>query len=125
MSSYYEGLPIYKSAADLFVFVDEVVRGFPRYHKYGLGQRLRDESMEIVLQVAHCNQRETRAQGLTVLCSRIGDMKILVNLGKEVKAFVSFAQFVQVSEKVIALARQAEGWRKSAPRRNGPEPERK
>jgi hypothetical protein len=39
-STCYEGLPIYKSAAHLFVFVDDVVRGFPRYHKYGLGQRL-------------------------------------------------------------------------------------
>ena len=37
MSSYYEGLSIYKAAADLAVLLDRVVRGFSRYHKYALG----------------------------------------------------------------------------------------
>ena len=42
MSSYYEALPIYKTASDLVVLLDKIVRVFPRYHKYTIGSRMRD-----------------------------------------------------------------------------------
>jgi len=32
-----EHLPIYKAAYDLCLYLEQVVRGFSRYHKYGLG----------------------------------------------------------------------------------------
>ena len=47
MASQYEGLPIYKATADLVVMLDRCVRGFPRYHKYTLGSRLREGSVEL------------------------------------------------------------------------------
>jgi hypothetical protein len=40
--SYYEGLPIYRAAADVVVTIDGVVSGFSRYHKHTLGARLRE-----------------------------------------------------------------------------------
>jgi hypothetical protein len=32
-----EHLPIYKAAYDLCLYLEQLVRGFSRYHKYGLG----------------------------------------------------------------------------------------
>jgi len=32
-----EHLPIYKAAYDRCLYLEQVVRGFSRYHKYGLG----------------------------------------------------------------------------------------
>jgi hypothetical protein len=122
--SYYEGLPIYKAAADLVVRLDRAVRGFSRYHKYTLGARMREAAIDVVLLVARCNERAERARFLPELCSKIEELKLLANLGKEVQAFQSFKQFAQIVEQVVALARQAEGWRKSLPQMTGPEPAR-
>jgi len=36
----YEHLPIYKKAMDLAVYLEKIVRGFSRYHKYTLGSEL-------------------------------------------------------------------------------------
>ena len=36
-----EHLPIYKAAYDLCLYVEQVVHGFSRYHKYSLGTDLR------------------------------------------------------------------------------------
>jgi len=36
-----EHLPIYKSAYDLCLYLEQVVHGFSRYHKYTLGADLR------------------------------------------------------------------------------------
>jgi len=37
----YENLPIYKSALDLCVYIETIVQGFERYHKYTIGEDLR------------------------------------------------------------------------------------
>ena len=40
----YNHLPIYKRAQELMVYVETVVRGFSRYHKYTIGTRLREST---------------------------------------------------------------------------------
>ena len=44
----YEHLPIYKTAMDLTIYLEQVVRNFSRYHKYTLGSDLRQQSRELV-----------------------------------------------------------------------------
>ena len=39
--AHYEHLPIYKKSLDLAVYIETVVKGFARYHKYTLGSELR------------------------------------------------------------------------------------
>ncbi|MBH2006692.1 MAG: four helix bundle protein [Myxococcaceae bacterium] len=64
-TSYYERLPIYRSAMDLMVRVDNVVRAFPRYHKYGIGARLREESLEIAQLIIQANRKKARNLKIT------------------------------------------------------------
>jgi len=56
--SYYESLPIYRAAMDSVMAIDGTVRAFPRYHKYALGQRLRDASLDALVwvQVPVCSK---------------------------------------------------------------------
>lgn len=126
MSSYYEALPIYKAAMDVAVRVDAVVQRFAKGHKYTLGGRLRETAFDVVVLVARCNRRAERARELPVLCDRIEELKLMVNLGKEAKAFASFKQFAEVMDQVVTLARQAEAWRRAtvASANVGPEPGR-
>ena len=37
-----EHLPIYKASYDLWLYLEHVVHGFSRYHRYTLGTDLRD-----------------------------------------------------------------------------------
>ena len=53
----YEHLPIYKTAMDLTVYLDQVVRNFSRYHKYTLGSDLRQQSRELVTVIIRANSR--------------------------------------------------------------------
>ena len=38
----YDHLPIYKSALELLVYVEQIVKNFSRYNKYTIGARLRE-----------------------------------------------------------------------------------
>ena len=43
-----EHLPIYKAAYDLCLWLEQVVRGCGRYHKYAIGSELREGSRRIL-----------------------------------------------------------------------------
>lgn len=58
-----EHLPIYKRAYDLCLWVEQVVRGFSRYHKYTLGTDLRAAARRALLLVVRGNPPTVVAQG--------------------------------------------------------------
>jgi hypothetical protein len=60
----YEHLPIYKTAMDLTVYVEQVVRNFSRYHKYTLGSDLRQQSRELVTVIIRANSRREKVSVL-------------------------------------------------------------
>jgi hypothetical protein len=45
----YEHLPVYKKAMDMTVYIETIVRGFPRYHKYTIGSEMRALSHKILV----------------------------------------------------------------------------
>ncbi|MFH1922961.1 MAG: DUF1566 domain-containing protein [Planctomycetota bacterium] len=47
----YEHLPIYKKSFELAVYLEQVVAGFARRHKYGLGARLQAGARDVVRRV--------------------------------------------------------------------------
>ena len=51
----YDHLQIYKSALDFAVYVEQIVSGFSRYHKYTLGSELRGLSHKMVVIVIRVN----------------------------------------------------------------------
>jgi hypothetical protein len=113
MSSLYENLPVYKKALDVAVYFEEVVRNFSRYHKYTVGSELRDLSKRILLLVALANTREKRKEMLKEVLERLEELKILIRVCKEIKAFRSFNSYEFAIRSVSEVAKQCEGWLRS------------
>jgi len=109
----YERLPIYKTAMDLTVYLEQVVRNFSRYHKYTLGSDLRQQSRELVTVIIRANSRREKLPVLYELRERLEALLVLLRIGKEVRAFQHVATYGRAAELVVALSRQNEGWIKS------------
>ena len=109
----YEHLPIYKKAMDVTIYVENIVRGFSRYHKYTLGTDLRNLSREVVRLIIRANSEKERLATLSTLRETLEAIKVTLRICKEVKAFKNFAAFQRAIEEVISLCRQNEGWIKS------------
>ena len=109
----YEHLPIYRKALELAIFLENCVKGFPRYHKYALGADLRNCARELVTLVMRANSRRDKTAILTELRDTSEGMKLLIILGKETKAFGSFSQFQTAAALAVEISRQSEGWLKS------------
>jgi four helix bundle protein len=109
----YEHLPIYKKAFDMTVYIENSVRGFSRYHKYTLGSDLRNLSRSVLRLIVKANSEKDKVQSLRQLRDSIEELKVVVRVGKEVKAYKNFNAFKQLIEEIFSLSRQCEGWLKS------------
>ena len=95
------------------IYLENIVRGFSRYHKYTLGTDVRSLAREVVRLIIRANSEQDKQTTLTILRDTIEDLKVTLRICKEVKAFKNFDSFKHAIEEVISVSRQSEGWLRS------------
>jgi hypothetical protein len=108
-----EHLPIYRASYDLCLYLEQVVHGFSRYHKYTLGTDLRDAAWRALKLVVRANAQRDRVATLLALREEFEELKVLLRLGQDLKVFSGLSTFEHAVKQVIELAKQNEGWLKS------------
>jgi hypothetical protein len=108
-----EHLPIYKRTYDLCLYFEEIVRNFSRYHKYSLGQDLRDGARRTLRLVVRANARRDKVPVLLEAREELEELKVLLRLCHDAKAFPNFNSFEHAIALVVEIAKQNEGWLKS------------
>lgn len=84
-------LPIHKVAFDLLSLATDVTRNIPRDFKAGLGAKVRDECIEVMVLIARANIAQDKRPHLSTLVERVQVIEFLLRLFKE-KRFISVAQ---------------------------------
>ena len=87
---YYDNLPIFKSALDLVVYVESIVKGFDKYHKYTLGEDLRHHSKEVLFLIQRANMSENRSSELVMLRNKCEEVKMLIRMPHKQRYFLVF-----------------------------------
>lgn len=106
-------LPIWRDATRLLLAIEQAVRGFPRYHKYSLGTELRRQAMDVCrLILRAANHREDQLRHLGRLVDAVDDLKLQIQLAKELQAFRSFNEFQVIAILAVDVGKQSGGWRK-------------
>ena len=108
-----EHLPIYKAAYNLCLWLEQVVRGFSRYHKYAIGSDLREGSRRVLRLVVRANARTDKTPVLLDLREEVEELKAMLRLCHDAKGFVGIAAFEHGARLVVEIAKQNEGWLKS------------
>jgi len=108
-----EHLPIYKASYDLCLYLEQVVRNFSRYHKYTLGADLREGARRVLKLVVRANSRRDKAPLLVEVREEVEQLKVVLRLCQDVKAFANFKAFEHAIGKAVEIAKQNEGWLKS------------
>ena len=106
-------LPIWRDANRLLVAIEQAVHRFPRYHKYALGTDLRRQAMgvcRLILRAA--DKGDDQLARVARVVDAVDDLKLQIQLGKELKAFASFTEFQAIAELAVAVGKQSGGWRK-------------
>ena len=98
---------------DMTIYFEQIVRHFARYHKYTIGSELRTLSRQVVLLIIKANNAQDKRPRLEELLEKLEEMKILIRIAKEVKAFNSFHSFEVSVRHLDSVTRQCAGWLKS------------
>ena len=105
--------PLWRDANRLLLAIEQAVRDFPRYHKYALGTDLRRQAMTICRLVRRAAPRgDDQAARVARVVEAVDDLKLQVQLGKELQAFQSFKQFQGIAGLAVAVGKQSGGWHK-------------
>jgi len=111
MESAYENLPIYKAAFDLAEYTDLIVTHFAKRHKYTIGAKLLNFSIEVLLLITEAiNKKDERGRCLAQARDKLESMKVLLRFSKQRRAFNSFKSFEVGVRKVVGVLKQCEGW---------------
>jgi len=98
---------------DMTVYLEQIVRHFARYHKYTLGSELRTLSRQVVISIIRANNAQDKELHLEALLEKLEEMKLLLRIAKEVRAFNSFHSFEVSVRHLDSITRQCAGWLKS------------
>ena len=103
--------PILKLSQRLLLEIEQAVKRFDRYHRYTVGAKLRDQAWEVrAIAERAWRDKSRQAQWISDLVWAVDELKFCLQLGKEIKAFVSFAQFEDLARLVAELGKQVGGW---------------
>ncbi len=113
----YEHLPIYRETFQFLIYCEMIVKNFSRYHKYTHGADLRNSARQAVKLVIRANNSKDKTPVLEELRITLEEIKLLIRICKEVKAFHNFNSFETAINQVTNICRQAEGWLKQSRKR--------
>ncbi len=105
-------LPIHKVAFDLLSLSTDITRSIPRDLKAGLGAKVRDECIEVMVLIARANAAREKRLHLGELVERVQVIEFLLRLFKE-KRFISVPQHAAAIELTASIGKQANAWKRS------------
>jgi len=106
-------LPIYRVTYELLQVVTRITKDMPRDYKQSLGNKVREECVELVVLIYRANCSRDKRPHLEALQEHLQVAMLLLRLSKDMK-LISTGQFAQTIELTDQIGRQSTGWLKSA-----------
>jgi hypothetical protein len=91
----------------------QVTKNFPREYKYTLGQKMKDESIELVVLIYRANSAKDRHASIGEIIERVQVLQLLMRLAHDL-GILQRKHYADLAEKTDSLARQAQGWLRSS-----------
>ena len=109
----YEHLPIYKQTYDLLLRIMTATKNFPREYKYTLGQKLKDEVIELVVLIYRANSVRDKERHISAILERVQVVQLMIRLAHDMR-ILPRRHYAALADMTDTLARQAGGWLKSS-----------
>jgi hypothetical protein len=106
----YQHLPIYKQTYDILLRTMTATKDFPREYKYTLGQKIKDELIELVVMIYRANSAADKARHIESIVGSA--IQLMMRLSHDMK--LPRRHYAALSEMTDSLAKQAQGWLRSS-----------
>ena len=110
-----ENLIIYQKAFDFFVWQKSVINHLAKVHKYSLGVKIEDQSLELLTNVIRANMaRENKAKVIEDCLVSLEVLKVLFRAGHQLNrdGGINMKQYMFAGEKLVELGNLCGAWLK-------------
>jgi hypothetical protein len=107
----YTHLPIYKTTYDLLNLVTKKIKTFPRDFKYSLGDKIREECINLVIFIYKANLAKEKKEFLDLIMEKIQVVQLLIRLSKDLH-LINVKGFSEIVVLIDSISKQASGWKK-------------
>lgn len=81
----YQHLPIYKQTYDLLLRTMTATKDFPREYKYTLGQKIKEELIELVVMIYRANSAQDKARHIESILERVQAIQLMMRLSHDMR----------------------------------------
>jgi hypothetical protein len=110
----YQHLPVYKDCYDLTVQVLGAIRRFPRVFKYTLGEQIQNNLYSLLSMVVKINSAVHKKELLATAVLETELILTQIRLAKDMRCFANLKVYLDLSNRLVIISKQLEGWRKSS-----------
>jgi hypothetical protein len=107
----YDNLPIFKASYELLVEIFKFTQNFSREFKYTLGERLKNETIDMITHIYRANTLSDKFDTLQKARENIEIIRVYMRLLKDLKQ-VGLKKFVDINERIENVSKQLTGWQK-------------
>ncbi|MEA2040981.1 MAG: four helix bundle protein [Bacteroidota bacterium] len=106
-------LPVYKLGYDLLIAIYNRTKLFTREYKYTLGEKLKNEILELLINIYKANKSKqaTRLQYIDTARQNIEVVRLLLRVTKDLK-IIGIKGHVVLNVQVEELSKQLSSWQK-------------
>lgn len=108
----YSSLPVYKASYRLLVSIFDLSRQFTREYKYTIGEKLKNETIEMITNIYRANSREEKKELLQRARENVEVIRLYLRLLRDLRQ-VGLPKFVGLNEQLENVSRQLAGWERS------------
>ncbi len=111
MALYLE-LPVYKVSYELLIDVYHFVKSFHKEYKYTLGEKLKSETLEMLINIYRANNNNDKIVLLQNARENIEVIRLLFRVIKDLHQ-INIEKFATINLKIENISKQLAGWHKS------------
>ena len=108
----YNQLPVYKTSYDLLVKIFEFTKQFTREYKYTIGEKLKNETVDMMSNIYRANSRREKAPLLEKSRENIEVIRLYLRLLRDLRQ-VNPRTFVDINQLIESVSKQLTAWHKS------------
>jgi len=106
-------LPVYKLGYDLLIAIYERTKLFTKEYKYTLGEKLKNETLELLINIYKANKSKsiTRQTYIEDARQNVEVVRLLLRISKDLK-IIGVKGYVFLNTQVEELSKQLASWHK-------------
>jgi len=108
----YSELPVYKASYDLVLEVFRMVKDFDKNYKHTIGEKLKNETIELVLMIYRANCRREKKEILISAREKLEVIRLVIRITKDLHQ-INTKKLVLLNKRIENVSKQLTGWEKS------------